>query len=183
MDILVSILIGVGLAMDSSAVSMAGGIGRTSRIVEAALLAGLLFGFFQALMLFIGGLGGEGLKDMVSGIDHWIAFLMLGIVGGKMLLESRSKGDEKADLLDPRALLFLSFATSIDALAVGVGIAFAGDSLLETAVIVGATTAVISFFSVFIGKRYGAVLEGKAEALGGIVLIVIGLNILRTHIL
>jgi putative Mn2+ efflux pump MntP len=184
MDILSGILIGIGLAMDSSAVSMAGGMARKSDLVKAAMLAGLFFGGFQFLMFFLGGIGGEGLKSAIEGFDHWIAFLMLACVGGKMVYESRHIDEgRRVDLLDAKVLLFLAIATSIDALAVGVGVAFADSSIIETAIVVGITTAVISFASVFIGNRYGSILEGKAEAFGGFVLILIGLNILRSHIL
>jgi len=183
MDILTSILIGIGLAMDSSAVSMAGGIGRKAGLAKASLLAGLFFGGFQTGMFFIGGLGGESLKSMISGIDHWVAFLMLAFVGGKMLYESRHMEDKRVDLLDAKVLLFLALATSIDALAVGVGVAFTDRSVFESAIIVGITTALISSASVFIGNRFGAVLEGKAEGFGGIVLVLIGMNILLSHVL
>ncbi|MCI0503268.1 manganese efflux pump MntP family protein [Candidatus Micrarchaeota archaeon] len=178
-----ALLIGVGLAMDSAAVSMTGGANaKQGKLAAAALLAALIFGGFQGIMLFLGGLGGEGLRGMVSEFDHWVAFILLAVVGGKMLLESCHSGeDKKVNLLDARILLILAVATSIDSLAVGVGVAFADHSLLETAIIVGAATALISFSSVFIGSRFGCRLEGKAGIFGGVVLILIGLNILRTH--
>lgn len=171
--------------MDSAAVSMTGGANaKKGKLVAAALLAALFFGGFQGIMLYFGGIGGEGLKGIVSEIDHWVAFILLAIVGGKMLLESGHRSEEKrVNLLDARILLILSIATSIDALAVGVGVAFADHSLLETAITVGAATALISFSSVFIGSCFGCRLEGKAEAFGGIVLILIGLNILQSHLL
>lgn len=178
-----AVLIGIGLAMDSSAVSMAGGANlKGGRLLRAAVLAALFFGLFQGGMLLAGGIGGEGLKAMVSEIDHWVAFGLLAIVGSRMLYESRHAQSGKAvELLDSRMLLLLAFATSIDALAVGVGVALADHSLYETASAVGLTTAAISFFSVFIGKAWGHSLEGKAEAFGGIVLILIGINILASH--
>jgi putative Mn2+ efflux pump MntP len=183
-DILTAVLVGIGLAMDSSAVSMAGGAGsKKEGLMNAALLTALFFGFFQGGMLLAGGLGGESLKAQVSQIDHWIAFGLLAAVGGKMLHESRHVcGGRKVDLLDARVLMLLGLATSIDALAVGVGVAFADHSLYETAAAVGLTTAAISFISVFAGQAYGHRLEGKAEAFGGIVLILIGLNILISHL-
>jgi manganese efflux pump family protein len=184
-DFFTAVLIGVGLAMDAAAVSMTGGANaKTGSVAKAALLAALFFGAFQFGMLYAGGVGGEALKRAVSDIDHWVAFFLLCAVGGKMLLESRRAGgeDTKANLLDARILLVLALATSIDALAVGVGVAFADHSLIETAIIVGVATATISFFSVFIGSRFGCKLGGRAEVLGGAVLILIGLNILRTHL-
>lgn len=182
-DIVTALLLGIGLSMDASAVSMTGGAnaGKGAHL-RAALLAALFFGAFQGGMLLAGGAGGESLKSAISGIDHWVAFILLGAVGGKMLMESRKTGeDKKVDLLDIRILAMLSVATSIDALAAGAGIAFADNSILFTASIVAASTSVISFFSVFIGRKYGCALEGKAEALGGVVLFLIGLHILLAH--
>jgi putative Mn2+ efflux pump MntP len=186
MDIFTEILIGIGLAMDAAAVSMAGGTGRKGNdgLLKAAILAAVLFGAFQAIMLFIGGVGGEALKEFVSGIDHWIAFGILAIVGGKMILESlQPAGKRKIDLLDGQLLVFLALATSIDALAVGIGMAFVDHSLLQTALVVGTMTAAISCASVFIGNRYGHLFENKAEIAGGLVLILIGIKILADHLL
>jgi len=181
-DFITASLIGVGLAMDAAAVSMTGGANaKKAGLIAAALLAALFFGGFQMGMLLLGGIGGESLKEAVSGIDHWIAFFLLAAVGGKMLLESGHTGEDKRiNLLDARILLLLSVATSIDALAVGV--AFADHSLIETAMIVGLATALISFVSVWVGSRYGCALDNKAEILGGVVLILIGLNILQSHL-
>lgn len=185
MDLITDILIGISLAMDASAVSMAGGASRKKDgLVRAAFLAALFFGAFQALMLFIGGVGGEGLKDPISGIDHWLAFGLLTIVGGKMILESRQPAEKrKVDLVDWKLLVFLALATSIDALGVGIGMAFIGNSLLQTAVVVGTITAAISFASVFVGNRYGHLFENKAEIAGGLVLILIGIKIVADHLL
>ncbi len=184
MDLVTDILIGISLAMDCSAVSMAAGANTVkSRLPAASLLAALFFGGFQAAMLFVGGLGGSALKEIISGIDHWIAFGLLALVGGKMILESRQAGkEERVNLLDLKVLLLLSVATSIDALAVGAGLAFANEMLIETALIAGATTAAISLVSVFAGDRFGTKLEGRAEIVGGILLVLIGLNILRSHL-
>ena len=184
MDIVSIILIGIGVAMDSSAVSMAGGANtEKNSLVRAAVYAAFFFGLFQGGMLLLGGLGGEGAKDAVKDIDHWVAFGLLAAVGSKMLHEARHTCDgRKTDLLSPRLIVLLAFATSIDALAVGVGVAFADHALYETAAAVAATTAVISFFSVFAGERYGCGLGGKAEALGGVVLVLIGINILISHL-
>ncbi len=183
MDIITSVLVGIGLAMDASAVSMAGGAtARKGGVAKSALFAALFFGAFQGGMLLLGGIGGESLRAAVSDIDHWVAFGLLAIVGGKMILESsRICPDERVRLLDMGVLLMLSVATSIDALAVGVGVAFADHSLFETAASVAAITAALSFISVFAGNRYGCGLGSRAEVLGGLVLIGIGLNILYGH--
>ncbi|MFH0885252.1 MAG: manganese efflux pump [Candidatus Micrarchaeota archaeon] len=183
-DFITALLIGIGLSMDASAVSMTGGANaKGGSLTGAAFRAAFFFGAFQGGMLLIGGIGGESIKAVISEIDHWVAFFLLAAVGGKMLLESRHMGEDKrVDLLNARILILLAVATSIDALAVGIGIAFADHSLFDTAIIVASTTALISFASVFAGKKYGCALEGKAEAFGGIVLTLIGLNILLSHI-
>jgi putative Mn2+ efflux pump MntP len=187
MDVITDILIGVGLALDAAAVSVTGGANarKNGKALEGAFLAGLFFGGFQAAMLGIGWLGGSSLKALVSGIDHWIAFLLLGIVGSRMVLESlqHHKEEGRIDLLDHRVMIALAFATSIDALAVGTGLAFADGGILGTALIVGAVTALISSASVFLGERYGRILGPRIETLGGIVLIMIGARILYSHLM
>jgi len=184
MDPITDILIGIGLAMDASAVSIVGGA-NTGKPIRAAILAGLAFGAFQAGMLLIGGMGGESVRSVVSGIDHWIAFALLAFVGGKMVLEAatKSRKGKKYDLLDASVLAALAIATSIDSLAVGFGIAFADNYyLLTTAITVGVVTAALSSASVLIGRRYGCEGGCKVEIAGGLILIAIGLNILRTHL-
>lgn len=183
-DFFTAVLIGVGLAMDSAAVSMIGGANaKEGGMLRAAILAAIFFGGFQGGMLLLGGIGGGELKAAASEFDHWVAFFLLAAVGGKMLLESGHTGkDRQVNLLDARTILILSFATSIDALAVGAGVAFADHSLLETATIAGIITALISFASVYAGRCFGCKLEQKAEVFGGMVLILIGLNILQSHL-
>lgn len=188
MDTLTNVFIGFGLAMDCAAVSLAGGANTISRqgmkeTIKAALLAGSFFGFFQGAMMLLGGYGGEALKTFVSGIDHWVAFSLLAFVGGKMVYEAfQGTSEKKTDLLDMRILTILAIATSIDALVVGAGIAFANGSFMESAIIVGVTTAAISVASVLLGKRIGHLLDNKIEILGGVILLTIGTNILLTHL-
>jgi len=187
MDILTNILIGIGLAMDCAAVSLAGGANTKTadgaKTLKASLFAGLFFGFFQGAMMLLGGFGGEALKAFVSGIDHWIAFSLLAFVGAKMIYESFHGSEEKkTDLLDIRILTVLAIATSIDALVVGAGIAFANGIIGASALIVGITTAVISIASVHTGKRIGHLVDNKIEILGGIILLAIGTNILLSHL-
>jgi len=186
MDVLTSVFIGIGLAMDASAVSIAGGANAKKKktgILRSALMAGLFFGAFQAGMIFLGGIGGESAKALVSGIDHWIAFALLAFVGGKMVIEAfREPEERKVDLLHIRMLFILAIATSIDALAVGVGLAFIDHSLIASAIIVGITTALISIASVFIGHSFGHRIGNKVEIVGGMILIAIGANILQSHL-
>ena len=187
MDILTNILIGIGLAMDCAAVSLAGGANTKTadgaKTLKASLFAGLFFGFFQGAMMLLGGFGGEALKAFVSGIDHWIAFSLLAFVGAKMIYESFHGSEEKkTDLLDIRILTVLAIATSIDALVVGAWIAFANGIIGASALIVGITTAVISIASVHTGKRIGHLVDNKIEILGGIILLAIGTNILLSHL-
>jgi len=185
MQLITEMLIGIGLAMDACAVSIAGGANTKKKggMLRPAILAGVFFGIFQFGMLFIGGLGGESLRAFVSGIDHWVAFGLLAFIGGKMVIEAlREPEERKVDLLDGRMLLLLALATSIDALGVGVGLAFAGDSLLSSAAVVGITTAAISAASVFVGHRYGSHIGNRMEIIGGMILIAIGANILQSHL-
>lgn len=186
MDIIIEVLLGLGLAMDAAAVSIAGGASRKDikSVAESAALAALFFGGFQAGMLAIGWLGGSWLRSLVSNIDHWVAFGLLGIVGMKMVVESFSRHEsKKTNLLDYRVLVALAFATSIDALVVGTGLAFADGGVAMTAAVVGIVTALISAVAVLIGSRYGSLLGEWIEIIGGIVVIGIGLNILASHLM
>ncbi len=188
MDILSDILIGIGLAMDCAAVSVAGGAAAEKQkksVPKAALLAGAYFGVFQGLMLALGWLGGSGIRDFVSGIDHWIAFGLLGFIGAKMLVESfggDGQGKKKIDLLAHDTLAVLAFATSIDAFVVGAGLAFTDSSIALSAIIVGITTAAISMLSAWLGSRHHKLFGNRIEILGGLILLGIGARILFSHL-
>ena len=178
-------LIGVGLSMDAFAVSICKGLGMKRLNMGQALVIGLFFGGFQALMPLIGWALGTQLADF---IDHWIAFILLALIGGKMLLDAFREGDEedagepKDARLDFKELLMLAIATSIDALAVGITFAFLGVNIVVAIAVIGVTTFVLSVVGVAVGHAFGARYEKGATIVGGIVLILIGCKILLEHL-
>jgi putative Mn2+ efflux pump MntP len=178
------LLVSLGLAMDAFAVSLSTGVAARSFRPERALRMATSFGCFQAFMPVVGWLGGLGLTGLVSGFDHWVAFGLLGAIGGKMVVEAmKGKPTEKQlDRLSLGVLLVLSVATSIDALAVGFSFAVLRAPIVAPAAIIGVVTFVISFVGVGIGSRCGKLLESKAEVVGGLVLVGIGVRILVEHL-
>lgn len=176
-------LIAVSLAMDCFAVSVCKGMAVKKDRAKTAFLMAFLFGAFQAAMPLIGWAAGTTLLDAISGYDHWIAFGLLGAVGGKMVHESL-KGGERDECRLPglRELLILSVATSIDALAVGLSFAFLRMSIISAAAIIGAASFILSLAGFYAGKRAGKRMGGYAEVLGGVILIGIGIKILSEHL-
>lgn len=179
-------LIGVGLAMDAFAVSICKGLTMQKVKKKDVLIIGLFFGGFQALMPLIGWLLGKGFESYITSFDHWIAFILLAIIGGKMLIDGL-KGDDNscgcdAFRLDFKELLMLAIATSIDALAIGVTFAFLNYPIVECIAMIGIVTFIISCIGVYIGHIFGSKYEHKAEIAGGIILIIIGLKILLEHL-
>ncbi len=181
-------LVGVGLSMDAFAVSICKGLGMKRLNMKQALVIGLFFGGFQALMPFLGWALGTQLADLITPIDHWIAFILLAVIGGKMLLDAFRGGDEeeageaKDAKLDLKELFMLAIATSIDALAVGITFAFLGVDIVFATAVIGLTTFVISVAGVAVGHAFGARYEKGATIVGGVVLILIGLKILLEHL-
>jgi putative Mn2+ efflux pump MntP len=156
--------------------------GRRVRWPQAIKMAAA-FGLFQAAMPALGYAFGIVFRDWVEAVDHWIAFALLGFIGAKMIYESRSAGgDTQSDPFGTRRLLLLSIATSIDALAVGVSFSLLGVPLLGTVAVIGMVTFALCLPAVWLGKRLGAVMAKRAELLGGVVLIGIGLKILVEHL-
>ena len=172
-------LIGVGLSMDAFAVSICKGLSMKKIKKRDVFIIALFFGGFQALMPFIGWFLGKGFESYITSIDHWIAFILLGIIGGKMLIDGiKAEDDEETGefKLDLKELFLLAIATSIDALAVGITFTFLNYPIVEC------MSIIISFIGVYIGKIFGSKYEHKAEIAGGIILIVIGLKILLEHL-
>lgn len=178
------LFIAFGLAMDALAVSITSGISIRRERFNQALKIALFFGSFQAFMPFIGWLTGLRLRDLISGVDHWIAFGLLALIGGKMIYESvRVKASEKEPKpLSLLLLLALSVATSIDALAVGVSFAFLEISIATPVLVIGTVTFLLSFVGVFAGNKVGHFFENKIEIIGGLILISIGIKILIEHL-
>lgn len=180
-------LIAVGLSMDAFAVAICKGLGMKRLNVRQAFVIALFFGGFQALMPAIGWALGTQFEALITPIDHWIAFVLLALIGGNMLKESFGKDDdeqtEAADAkLDLRELTMLAVATSIDALAVGITFAFLRVAIAQAVGLVGVVTFVLSFAGVVAGHRFGARYEKAATAVGGVVLILIGCKILLAHL-
>lgn len=185
MLILEIFLIGVGLSMDAFAVSICKGLSMKKVKVHYVLLIGLFFGGFQALMPLVGYLLGSQFESYITSIDHWIAFILLGIIGGNMLKDGLSGEDNEESeefKVDLKELFMLAIATSIDALAVGITFAFLNYPIIESISIIGCTTFIISCIGVYIGHIFGTKYEHKAEIAGGIILIGIGLKILLEHL-
>ena len=155
---------------------------------KQALVIGLFFGGFQALMPFVGWLLGSQFEQYITSIDHWIAFILLGIIGGKMIVESvkpDKEDDEVKEMdapLDLKEMFVLAVATSIDALAVGITFAFLDTPILEAITIIGITTMIISIVGVVIGNYFGGKYKHKAELVGGIILVLLGVRILIQHL-
>ena len=181
MNIIDILFIGLGLSMDAFAVSVCKGLAMKKMDVKKALVCSLYFGVFQALMPLIGFLLGSGFKNVVSSIDHWIAFVLLGIIGINMIKEAKSC-ETVNDAMDVKTMLTLAVATSIDALAIGVTFAFLKVSIIPAITIIGVTTFVCCFVGVKLGSIFGEKLKSKAEITGGVVLILIGTKILIEHL-
>lgn len=183
MGILELLLIAVGLSMDAFAVSICKGLSVKTIKHRHYLCAGCWFGGFQAIMPVIGYYIGISFASMVSEFDHWIAFVLLSIIGINMIREAVSKDNEDDICPDfsAKAMLILAIATSIDALAVGVSFAFIGAEILSSALIIGITTFMFAIVGLKIGNYFGNRFKSKAEITGGGILILIGLKILLEH--
>ncbi len=176
------LLLAVGLSMDAFAASVCKGLSVKTLRPRHALTAGGYFGAAQALMPLIGYLLGIQFQSVIQKVDHWIAFLLLGLIGGNMIRESRREEECGNDRFDLKTMLPLAIATSIDALAVGVTFAFLKVEILPAVGMIGLTTFLISAAGVWIGHAFGSRYQARAELLGGIVLVLIGLKILIEHL-
>lgn len=176
-------LVGLGLSMDAFAAAICKGLAIKKNFLEKSLVIALFFGVFQGLMPYIGYLLGSIFAEKLQAIDHWIAFILLGIIGINMIREARDKTCPiEEDRLDIKNLFVLAVATSIDALAVGVSFAFLEIKISLAVLVIGLTTFAISFVGVQIGKFFGIALKDKAQITGGIILILLGVKILAQHL-
>lgn len=195
MSFVAVLLIAVGVSIDAFAVSVSGALcDRTGRKIRNAAWAALFFGGFQILMPLLGFAAAALLQNVVRTMDHWLAFALLGFVGGKMIFEGLRKEEEKAgkdgaepccppDFFAPRALFLPAIATSLDALAVGAGLAFAGSGIWIPALAMGVVTAATSAIGVLIGVRLGSLAgERVMMVIGGCAIVLIGLKILLEHL-
>lgn len=174
--------IAVGLSMDAFAASICKGLSVEKLKPRHLLVTGLYFGGFQALMPLIGYFLGKQFERFITSIDHWIAFVLLGIIGIGMILESRHPAEKQAASFGVSAMLPIAVATSIDALAIGVSFAFLQIDILPAVSFIGATTFVFSAVGVKIGNVFGARYKSKAELAGGIILVAMGVKILLEHL-
>ncbi len=184
MGILELLILATGLSMDAFAVSVCKGLAMKKLEFKNMAIVGLWFGGFQALMPAIGYFLGVQFKNQITAIDHWIAFVLLGIIGANMIKEACSKDDEeevKANL-DVKTMFMLAIATSIDALAVGITFAFLSVNLVHAVSFIGITTFILSAVGVGIGNIFGTKYKAKAEITGGIILILLGIKILLEHL-
>lgn len=181
------LLLAVGLSMDAFAVSVCKGLSMKKATVKAGVLCGAWFGGFQALMPLIGFFLGTMFADAIEAVDHWVAFGLLALIGINMLKEAFASDcdcckDEDADL-SAKSMFVMAVATSIDALAVGISLAMAGDVNIVTAVLlIGVITFTLSAAGVKIGNVFGSRFEKKAQMAGGIILLVLGIKILLEHL-
>lgn len=185
LDLISVFIIALGLSADCFAVAFSGCIAMKSVSRKQIIVASLSFGIFQALMPVLGWLAGQTIVDSIADYDHWVAFALLAFIGGKMVWESFRKQDEncKTDITKPGSLLTLSIATSIDSLAVGLTFAFLKVNIALAAGVIGITAFLITILGFLLGKKAGKVLGKRAELIGGLILIAIGLRILISHLL
>ena len=181
------LLMGIGLAMDAFAVSICKGLGMKKVNKKQAVVIGVFFAGFQALMPLIGWILGKQFERYITSVDHWIAFILLGFIGGKMIVESLKKEEEeeieKSDKpLDLKEMFILAIATSIDALAIGITFAFLGTPIIEAIAIIGIVTFLISIGGVYVGNFFGSKYKNKAEFAGGLILVLLGIKILLEHL-
>jgi putative Mn2+ efflux pump MntP len=186
MDHLHIIIIAVGLSADAFAVSVSSGAIIEKLHLRHAMRIALFFGFFQGLMPWIGWRIGNLASDLIRSVDHWLAFIILCFIGGKMIYESRKLEEAVERSMNPLniyVLFTLAIATSIDALAVGFTFSFLKVSIVEPVIVIGIVTFIFSLAGTYIGEFFGHAFEDKIELAGGLILIGIGTKILMEHTL
>lgn len=177
------LLIGISLAADAFAVSVCKGLSLKKFDIKKGLIVGIYFGIFQGLMPVIGYLLGTTFKDLITNIDHWIAFVLLGTIGANMIREALSNDEETCnDKVNFKTMFPLSIATSIDALAIGITFSFLKTNIIISSIIITTTTFILSTLGVIIGHKFGTKYKSKAEFIGGLILIIMGIKILLEHL-
>ena len=175
--------IAIGLSMDAFAVSICKGLSLKKIELKNSLIVGFYFGLFQTIMPLIGYFLGSSLRNFIISIDHWIVFVLLGFIGLNMIMEDDNNSKKISNQgLDFKTMIVLAIATSIDALAVGVTFAFFKVNIILAILIIGIITFILSLIGVKIGNKFGDRFQNKAELLGGIILIIMGLKILLEHL-
>ena len=183
MGLLEIIIMSIGLAMDAFSVSICKGLSIKKYKIKNSIIIGLYFGLFHMLMPIIGYFLGYSFERFITSIDHWIAFILLSLIGFHMIKESCSKGKKKEDAsIKFNSMFPLALATSIDCLAVGITMAFLRVNIYLSSIIIGITTFIFSVIGVKIGNAFGRKYEKNAQLFGGIILIIIGFKILIEHL-
>ena len=182
MGIISILLIAVGLAMDSLAVSISGGIVMRPFCMRQSLRLAFTMGIFQGGMTLFGWLMGVSFSSYITTFDHWIAFILLGFLGGKMIYESFREEETTISSFSTKTLLTLGVATSIDALAIGVTFAFLQVQIVSAVSFIGVITFVLSIAGIKMGNLFGAKYKSRAELFGGVILILMGVKILLEHL-
>lgn len=188
MGIIELLLLAVSLSMDAFAVSVCQGLSMKKINQRKVMVIGIYFGSFQALMPLIGWTLGTQFEKYITNIDHWIAFILLGIIGTNMIIEAFKKDDNnevktsEGEIIEHKELLLLAIATSIDALTVGIMFAFLKVSIIPSVITIGVCTLLLSMLGVCIGNKFGSKYKSKAEFVGGVILILIGLKVLLEHL-
>ena len=177
------LIIAVGLGMDSFSVSICKGLSMKRLKASNAIKIGLFFGFFQGIMPLIGFLLGQTFRNLITNVDHWLAFILLGIIGINMIREAFvEESDEVDDKIDAKNLSILGIATSIDALVVGITFAIMNVNIIIACLSIIVVTFIMSVIGVKIGNVFGSKFEKKSEVFGGIILIIMGIKILTEHL-
>lgn len=181
MSLLTIFSIATGLSMDAFSVSVTNGLGMKKFDIKKAFIISFFYGFFQFIMPVIGFYAAGIFKGYIEAVDHWVAFILLLLIGIKMITESFEEKEESSDL-SIKVLFLQAIATSIDALAVGISFVALNFPVFKASFIIGITTFILSFIGVLTGKKAGNIFKGKAEILGGVILIGIGIKILVEHL-
>ena len=178
------IFLSLGLGMDAFAVSICKGLAMKKSSLKSGIIVGTYFGLFQAFMPIIGYVFSKSFSILFQNIDHWIAFFLLTLLGINMIKETmnQDRGLNLSEGTTFQDMVGVSLATSIDALAVGITFAFLKISIIKSVIIIGVLTFLLSFLGVFIGNKFGAKFKDKAQILGGVILILIGIKILIEHL-
>ena len=188
MDLLTLFMLAVGLSMDAFAVSISNGMSYANYRSKQVIMAAVAFGLFQGLMPTFGFVGGRAFADLITAVDHWLALILLGFIGGKMVIESieelKNPSDEPKETgksFTMKLLIMQAIATSIDALAVGISLAALNVNNLYAAGFITVVTTVVCLFGGLLGKKFGELLSTKATLAGGLILVAIGLKIFIEH--